>query len=155
MPRVWQSPYVYPDLTFIQAMSTPQGSYTARIGSLDDLMERDSRREKDGFPRKIRIGRLVKPSRSGRDKVVVVPTTVEEKLVHDPNFKEEAEGGGGGSGGSGDGEEGEVIGEQPVRPQPAKAKAPDRARARAVPTRSNRTPTTWARSSPNSSPCPT
>ena len=31
-----------------------------RLGSLDDLMARDSRREEDGFPRKIRIGKLVK-----------------------------------------------------------------------------------------------
>jgi len=114
--RVHNNIYAYADLTFVQAMSTAQGTYTARIGSLDDLMERDNKREEDGFPRKIRIGRLVKPGRSGQDKVVVVPTTVEEKLVHDPNFKEEAEGGGG-AGGSGDGEEGEVIGEQPVRPQ--------------------------------------
>jgi len=103
-------------LPFIQAMSPPQGNYTARIGSLDDLMERDSRREEDGFPRKIRIGKLVKPVKSGHQKVVVVPTTVEEKFVHDSNFKEEADGGGG-AGGSGDGEEGQVIGEQPVRPQ--------------------------------------
>ncbi|MBW2726366.1 MAG: hypothetical protein JRE71_18460, partial [Deltaproteobacteria bacterium] len=115
IPRVWQCPYVYHDLTFIQAMSMPPGSYTARIGSLDELMERDSQREKDGFPRKIRIGRLVKPGRGGRDKVIVVPTTVEDKFVHDNKFKEEAEGSG--AGGSGDGEEGEVIGEQPVRPQ--------------------------------------
>ena len=47
---------------------------------------------------------------------MVVPTTVEEKLLHDPSYREYEEGGGG-SGGSGDGEEGEVIGEQPVRPQ--------------------------------------
>ena len=114
--RVFNNIYRYGDLTFIQAMSTPRGSYTARIGSLDDLMERDSKREEDGFPRKIRIGKLVKPGKGGHDKVVVVPTTVEEKFVHDSRFKEEAEGGGG-AGGSGDGEEGEVIGEQPVRPQ--------------------------------------
>ncbi len=114
--RVFNSVYRYGDLTFIQAMSTPQGSYTARIGSLDDLMERDSRREEDGFPRKIRIGKLVKPVKSGQQKVVVVPTTVEEKFVHDSNFKEDADGGGG-AGGSGEGEEGQVIGEQPVRPE--------------------------------------
>jgi uncharacterized sporulation protein YeaH/YhbH (DUF444 family) len=114
--RVFRNIYRYGDLTFVQAMSTPRGSYTARIGSLDDLMERDSRREEDGFPRKIRIGRLVKPGKGGQQKVVVVPTTVEEKFVHDTQFKEDAEGGGG-SGGSGEGEEGEVIGEQPVRPQ--------------------------------------
>ncbi|MDX2475224.1 MAG: DUF444 family protein [Candidatus Krumholzibacteria bacterium] len=112
--RVWNTPYAFGDLNFIQAMGTPRGSYTARIGSLDELMDRDKKREDDGFPRKIRIGKLVKPGRSG-DKVVVVPTTVEEKFVHDPNFKQDEEGGG--AGGSGDGAEGEVIGEQPVRPQ--------------------------------------
>ncbi len=112
--RVWNTPYAFGDLTFIQAMGTPQGTYTARIGSLDELMDRDKKREDDGFPRKIRIGKLVKPGRSG-DKVVVVPTTVEEKFVHDPNFKQDDEGGG--AGGSGEGAEGEVIGEQPVRPQ--------------------------------------
>lgn len=97
------------------ALEPAAGRYTVRIGSLDDLMDRDARREEDGFPRKIRIGRLVKPGRGGKNKVVVVPTTVEDKLVHDPHFAEQQEGGGE-AGGSGDGEEGEVIGEQPVRP---------------------------------------
>lgn len=98
-----------------QAPTPPAGPYTARIGTLDDLMDRDSRREEDGFPRKIRIGRLVKPGRGGRNKVVVIPTTVEDKLVHDPHYAEPDEGGGE-AGGTGEGEEGEVIGEQPVRP---------------------------------------
>jgi hypothetical protein len=93
----------------------PSATPVLRLGSLDDLMARDSRREEDGFPRKIRIGKLVKPGKGGRNKVVVVPTTVEEKLVHDPRFKEEGDGGE--QGGSGTGQEGEVIGEQPVRPQ--------------------------------------
>lgn len=93
----------------------PSATPVLRLGSLDDLMARDSRREEDGFPRKIRIGKLVKPGKGGRNKVVVVPTTVEEKLVHDPRFKEEGDGGE--QGGSGAGQEGEVIGEQPVRPQ--------------------------------------
>ena len=44
---------------------------------------------------------------------MVVPTTVEEKFIHDPSFQPAAEEGA--SGGSGEGEEGEVIGEQPVR----------------------------------------
>ena len=114
--RVIRAPYDLADLTWLQAMSVPRSNYTARIGTLDELMERDNQREKDGFPRKIRIGRLVKPGKGGKNKVVVVPTTVEEKFIHDPNFKEESDGGGGGQGGSGEGEEGEVIGEQPVRP---------------------------------------
>jgi uncharacterized sporulation protein YeaH/YhbH (DUF444 family) len=82
------------------------------IGSIDDLLEWDKQREKDGFPRKIRVGRMVKPGKGGRDKVVVVPTTVEEKFIHDRSFdptKEEQ------SGGTGEGEEGDVIGEEPVR----------------------------------------
>ena len=40
-------------------------------------------REKDGFPRKIRVGRLIKPGKRGKEKVVIVPTTVEEKFCHD------------------------------------------------------------------------
>ncbi len=108
--------YAFADLAWIQAMAPPRPHATALMGSLDDLMERDERREEDGFPRKIRIGRLVKPGRGGQNKVVVVPTTTEEKLVHDPRFADQDEGGGG-QGGSGDGEEGEVIGEQPVRPE--------------------------------------
>jgi len=113
--NVWTDPYGFADLPWLQALAPVRGGYTARIGSLDDLMDRDARREEDGFPRKIRIGRLVKPGRGGKDKVVVVPTTVEEKLVHDPHFADDQEGGGE-AGGSGEGEEGEVIGEQPVRP---------------------------------------
>ncbi len=113
--QVNADPYAFADLPWLQAMAPVQGGYSVRIGSLDDLMERDARREEDGFPRKIRIGRLVKPGRGGKNKVVVVPTTVEDKLVHDPNFAEQQEGGGE-AGGSGEGEEGEVIGEQPVRP---------------------------------------
>ena len=114
--RVITSPYAYADLTWLQAMSRARVNMVAQVGTLDELMERDVRREEDGFPRKIRIGRLVKPGRGGRNKVVVVPTTVEEKLAHDRNFAQQGEGGGG-QGGSGDGEEGEVIGEQPVRPE--------------------------------------
>lgn len=87
-------------------------TYRTDIGSIDDLLEWDKQRDKDGFPRKIRVGRMVKPGKGGRDKIVVVPTTVEEKFIHDRSFdptKEEQ------SGGTGEGEEGEVIGEEPVR----------------------------------------
>jgi len=110
-------PYAYGDLPWLQDLTAMAGPPSARLGTLDDLMQRDQRREEDGFPRKIRIGRLVKPGRSGPDKVVVVPTTVEEKFLHDNKFAEE-QGEPGPAGGSGEGEEGEVIGEQPVRPQP-------------------------------------
>ncbi len=105
--------YDYHDLDFLQALEPPRASYLTSLSSLDELLERDKQREKDGFPRKIRVGRLVKPGRGGKDRVVVVPTTVEEKLIHD-RVRQPADGEGGSSGGSGEGEEGEVIGEQPV-----------------------------------------
>ena len=105
--------YDYHDLMVLQAMSPAKGSPVSHIRSIDELLEKDRQREKDGFPRKIRVGRMIKPGKAGKGKVVVVPTTVEEKFIHDPNFAEQEEGQG--QGGSGDGEEGEVIGEQPVR----------------------------------------
>lgn len=54
--------------------------------TLDELLERDKKREQDGFKRKIRIGRIVKPGSGGKEKIIVVPTTVEEKFVHDDIF---------------------------------------------------------------------
>ncbi|MBT1073834.1 DUF444 family protein [Geobacter grbiciae] len=93
----------------------PEGSYTTRIRSLDELLERDRLREEDGFPRKIRIGKLIKPGKGKQEKFVVVPTTVEEKFMHDraPTPPEEEEP----MGGTGDEAEGDILGEQPVRPE--------------------------------------
>jgi len=82
--------------------------------SIEELLRRDQQRVKDGFPRKIQIGRMIKPDKSGQNSIVVVPTTVEEKFMHDPNSDPQQEDQ---MGGTGEGEEGEVIGEQPVRPQ--------------------------------------
>lgn len=106
--------YDYHDLSVLQSVPPPRISYDLCMRSIDDLLEKDKQREKDGFPRKIRVGRLIKPGKGGKDKVVVVPSTVEEKFVHD-SIKPPEEGEG--TGGSGEGEEGEVIGEQPVRPE--------------------------------------
>ncbi|MBE9487496.1 MAG: DUF444 family protein [Chloroflexi bacterium] len=100
------------DFSLLHDMEANKGPLVSSIRSLDDLLERDRIREEDGFPRKIKVGKLVKPGRGSEDKVVVVPTTVEEKFIHDNRLLEQEEGGGGG--GHGDGEEGEVIGEQPV-----------------------------------------
>jgi uncharacterized sporulation protein YeaH/YhbH (DUF444 family) len=106
--------YAYHDLYVLQSVAAPRGSYTTCLRSIDELLERDKQREKDGFPRKIRVGRLIKPGKGGKDKVVVVPATVEEKFIHDSAFKPPTEDDS--SGGSGEGEEGDIIGEQPVRP---------------------------------------
>ena len=118
MPRL-PSLYAYNDQELLhQMLATPVSSMMA-AQSLDHLLARDLQREKDGFPRKIRVGKLVKPGRDGDDKVVVIPTTVEEKLIHDrireENEDSEGEGQDPGEGGAGEGAEGEVIGEQPVR----------------------------------------
>ena len=115
-----KSLYDYNDLAMLEEPLRPAILSLSPTHSIDELLERDRQREEDGFPRKIRVGKMIKPGRNGADKVVVVPTTVEEKLLHDQvRANEEDEGGGGGEdsgeGGAGEGEEGEVIGEQPVR----------------------------------------
>ena len=120
--RTSNSPCEYSDLFVLQAMEAPRGSYTSGLQSLDELLERDNQREKDGFSRKIRVGRLIKPGRGGKEKIVVVPTTVEEKFLHDMSFdpsEEEPV-----AGGSGEGEEGEIIGEQPVHEEDGSGSGP-------------------------------
>jgi hypothetical protein len=106
--------YAYHDLMMLQAATAPRNTYSSQVRTIDDLLAKDKQREKDGFPRKIRVGRMLKPGRAGDNKVVVVPTTVEEKFIHDPSFNEDQDEQS--AGGSGEGEEGEIIGEQPVRP---------------------------------------
>lgn len=83
------------------------------LKTLEELLERDKQREKDGFPRRIRIGKLMRPDESGRPKIVVVPTTVEPKFYHDTRVIEEEPQ----TGGTGEEEEGEIIGEAPIQPE--------------------------------------
>jgi uncharacterized sporulation protein YeaH/YhbH (DUF444 family) len=111
--QTYDSIYAYSDLIHLQAFAALKSTYNITLRSIDELLERDKQREEDGFPRKINVGRLIKPGKGGKDKIVIIPTTVEEKFVHDqlPEPPEEGES----SGGTGEGEEGEVIGEQPVR----------------------------------------
>jgi hypothetical protein len=108
----WRDIYAFNDLTDLQGMTAMSSTPSVSIRSIDELLQRDKQREKDGFPRKINVGRLIKPGKGGKDKIVIVPSTVEEKFLHDTSFKTDEDQS---SGGSGDGEEGEVIGEQPVR----------------------------------------
>ena len=103
--------YDYADLISLQEKAPISFNYTTNLSTIDELLERDKQRGEDGFPKKIRLGRFVKPGRGGKNKIVVVPSTVEEKFIHDsrPQSQEQKEAS---SGGSGDGEEGEVIGEE-------------------------------------------
>ena len=113
-PPPAQSIYAYDDMAMLQDLTVSMANYYAHIRTIDELLAKDRQRAKDGFPRKIKVGRMIKPGRGGKDKVIVVPTASEEKLIHDPSFRDQEEEEAGG--GSGEGEEGEVIGEEPVRP---------------------------------------
>ncbi|MFH1735391.1 MAG: DUF444 family protein [bacterium] len=101
------------DLPLLQNLSLASPQQSA-LQTLDDLLERDEQREKDGFPKRIRIGRLVKPGKGKKNQIIIVPTTTEPKFYHDTSKSAEQEET---TSGTGDGEEGEVIGEQPMRPQ--------------------------------------
>lgn len=89
-------------------------NYIHVLKSLDELLKRDARRKEDGFPKKIRFGKIIKPAKGGKNKVIFIPTVVEERLIHDtrPQNQEQT------TGGSGEGEEGEVIGEEPIHSTP-------------------------------------
>ncbi|MDO8574859.1 MAG: DUF444 family protein [bacterium] len=50
----------------------------ASLESFEELLKRDEQREKDGFPKKIKIGKIL----AGPGKVVAVPYVAEEKLIH-------------------------------------------------------------------------
>ncbi|MDT3738424.1 MAG: DUF444 family protein [Candidatus Kapabacteria bacterium] len=90
----------------------PKVSYNVMLQTIEDLINRDDQREKDGFPRRIRLGRIVKPVKDSQ-KVVVVPTTTEPKFYHDDSVTDDNPE----TGGTGEGKEGDVIGESPAEPQ--------------------------------------
>ena len=84
------------------------------LKTLDELLEHDEQREKDGFLRRIKIGKILKPLPGNKQKVVVVPSTTEPKFYHDDSITEEEQD----TGGTGEGDEGEVIGRQKAKPEP-------------------------------------
>lgn len=107
--------YDYGDLNFIQQLSVRKPGEYVSLQTLDELLERDKRREADGFPRRIRIGKISKPIRGKKEQIVVVPSTTEPKFYHDDSISEDEEEPS--TGGTGEGEEGEVIGEEQAQPQ--------------------------------------
>ncbi|MDP2036251.1 MAG: DUF444 family protein [Ignavibacteria bacterium] len=113
-PKGFMGLYDFDDAETILNLQPGGYSSTSRLFDLDRLLERDKLREKDGFPRKIKLGKLVKPSKDGKDKSVIIPSAAEEKFYHwsgEPNLGE-----GTSTGGNGDEQEGEVIGEEQLRP---------------------------------------
>ena len=112
---VYQGLYDNNDLEIIQGLkpNREKDFIYSSLKTLDELLEQDKKREKDGFPRRIRLGKITKPIKGEEGKVVIVPSTTEPKFYHDDSISEEEE-----TGGSGEGEEGEVLGEQQAQPQP-------------------------------------
>lgn len=78
--------------------------------TLDQLLEHDRQRELDGYPRKIKMGKIVKPDKDGKARFVIVPSTIEEKLLHGEEPKEQEEEPEGA--GTGEGEVGDIIDEK-------------------------------------------
>ncbi len=106
--------YDFNDLTHIQGIFPPKMPYALALQTLDELIEKDKQREEDGFPRRIRLGKIMKPNQGQKGDVVIVPTTTESKFFHGNSPEENQEQS---TGGVGEGEEGEVLGEQPIDPQ--------------------------------------
>lgn len=88
---------------------------SVNLFTIDELLDRDKQREEDGFPKRIKLGKFIKPLNGNKEKIVVVPSTFEPKFYHDDSITEDGEES---TGGSGEGEEGEVIGEQQAQPEP-------------------------------------
>jgi len=112
-PKAFQGIYDVSDLDLFIPFMTLSESPVSSLQTLDELLHRDKQREEDGFPRRIRIGKFIKPSKGQKEKIVVVPTTTEPKFYHDPSASDEEET----TGGSGEGDEGEVIAKQPAEPE--------------------------------------
>jgi len=93
----------------------PPANPLMNIQTLEELLKRDSLREKDGFRRRILLGKFIRPGGANGTRVVVVPSTTEPKFYHDDSISEDDDEDQ--TGGSGDGEEGEVIGEQQAEPE--------------------------------------
>jgi uncharacterized protein len=103
------------DAIFLQEFRPPPENPVLGLQTLEELLKRDSMREKDGFKRRILLGKFMRPGGNGGTRVVVVPSTTEPKFYHDDSISEDQDEDQ--TGGSGDGEEGEVIGEQQAEPE--------------------------------------
>ncbi|MDX9931683.1 MAG: DUF444 family protein, partial [Bacteroidales bacterium] len=116
--RHFHSLYYMHDWMVLPGYFLPATDARLMLRSLEDLLEKDKKREEDGFTRRIRLGKLVKPGKGKKSKVVIVPTTTEPKFYHDDSVTDEET-----TGGSGEGEEGEVIGKQQAQPQQGEGEA--------------------------------
>ncbi|MBN2668219.1 MAG: DUF444 family protein [Bacteroidales bacterium] len=108
--------YLNDDFDMLQDRSVQSRLSPTSLKTLEDLIEQDNQRVKDGFPRRIRIGKLVKPTKDNKGQVIIVPTTTEPKFYHDNRITEDPNDLGE-TGGTGDEQEGDILGEQQAQPQ--------------------------------------
>jgi len=121
LPSLYEDLYMQSDRERFMDLEHWLPMHSQNLKTLDELLDRDEQREEDGFHRKIRVGRIIRPG-SGNNKVVIVPTTTEEKFYHDTRKQkedEEKDSSGesneiGQTTGTADGNEGDIIGEVPV-----------------------------------------
>lgn len=106
--------YELNDMKVLPGFYPIQKPEISALQTIDDLLDKDKQREQDGFPRRIRLGKVVKPGKDNKNTIILVPTTTEPKFYHDNSITEDNEEQ---TGGSGEGEEGEVIGEQQAQPE--------------------------------------
>lgn len=100
------NPYLPDDLSVLHDVNLSSlHNPSVWMETLDELLQRDEQRVKDNFHKKITVKRV-----PVGDKIIIVPSTVEEKLVHG-DFSPGQLGDGSGQG---EGEEGDVLGEQPL-----------------------------------------
>jgi hypothetical protein len=106
--------YTASDSDMLPGYYPPRPDFGLMLRALEDLLDYDKQREEDGFPRRIRLGKLVKPTKGNKSKVIVVPTSSEPKFYHDDSTTDDDEEQ---TGGSGEGEEGDVIGRKQAQPE--------------------------------------
>lgn len=83
-------------------------NYISLSESFEELLRRDGQREKDGFPKRIKIRRIL----IGPNKFISIPYVEDEKLIHG-NF-EPTSGRGRDEAGNGEGNVGDIIGRVPA-----------------------------------------
>lgn len=93
----------------------PPLSPVVSLKSFEDLLKKDEVREKDGFPKKIKIRKIL----AGPGKIIMVPYVEEEKLIHgefEPKSESDDEKSEdiGTAAGHGKGEPGDIIDEVPL-----------------------------------------
>ena len=89
--------------------------HTMSLKKLEDLIRKDQQREKDNFPKRLKVLRHVYPSPTGKKKVIVVPKVDDGTFHHKPNPPRDGDSKN--MTGSGNGNVGDIIGKKKISPE--------------------------------------